>query len=431
MGSLSALRSRRHHRLGLAAALISSLALGACDQGNGDAGKGRAGGGLQLPNVLYLAIGMNADQVLDGRSHEEVQAQLSSLETGYRQIHPSTHFQFSLYPEAELHSAIRQRNQAGIGPDLLLLNGTTALKLLAQGLVDPFPATSADLNLFRARDLGRLRDRRGQLAGLPVLVQNQVACFNRQRLPQPPRTVQELLAVGASGHPIGLSADVINLYWSAGSLGATGSINRLLSGQTATAQDRQQLLNWLSWLQDANNQLWVTFYPSQQTVITEFLAGRLDWMPCNSLTLPRLRQHLGQQLGVSALPSGAGGDASPVNRLRVLALGHSSSASGRQRALTFVRYSTNPLIQRLLTLGSQTVLPANRFVKVPVQSSEVLQALETANQQGQVVGQGLQSLADNNQQIAKAQAVITPLLFGAMKPERAADQLIALLQKHR
>ena len=42
----------------------------------------------------------------------------------------------------------------------------------------------------------------------------------------------------------------------------------------------------------------------------------------------------------------------------------------------------NPLSQRNLTLGSQVVLPANRFVNVPVSSSAVLSAMVTSAQQG-------------------------------------------------
>jgi hypothetical protein len=222
---------------------------------------------------------------------------------------------------------------------------------------------------------------------------------------------------------------VTNLFWTAGSLGAVASINKIASGQAIDAQDRANLIRWMSWLQNANSQLRVSFFPDQQTVVSEFLAGRLDWIPCNSVALPRLRQTIGNNLGVSALPDGEFGKASPVNRLRVLALGSSSSAAGRTRALAFSRFTTNPLMQRALTLGSQTVLPANRFVMVPLQSSEILKAMDTSYQESHVITPALESVAVKEKRVAAVQAQITGLLFGEKSPESAAEELSQLFRK--
>ena len=405
--------------MGLLGSLLSGLAMAGCSSE------------LRLPNVTYLSLGMNVDQVIDASSIQEIQTRLNGLEMGYRQIHPASRFQFSVYPENQLAQTIGHRNQAGLGPDLLFVNGSTAVKLLSQGVVDPFPATARDLQQFTPGDLNRIRDNRGRLAGLPVLVETQVACFNRRKLPQAPATMQELLVAGASGHPVGLSADVINLFWTAGSLGAVDSITKLMKNQPIDQQDLEGLIRWMVWLQNANNQLRVTFYPNQQTVMEEFLAGRLDWIPCNSITLPRLREKLGSSLGVSALPRGEAGPASPVNRLRVLALGSSSSRGGRDRALAFARFGTNPLTQRMVTLGSQTVLPANRFVRVPEQSSEVLHAMASAKQTGQAIDSTLESLVENDPRLGKVQSLITQLLFGESSPQGAAEQLVSLFRRPR
>jgi len=378
---------------------------------------------------MYLTAGSSPDQVIDAKSREEVQTRIAALETGYRQIYPLTRFQISLYPEDQLSTSIQRRNEAALGPDLLLVNGVTALRLLEEGRIDPYPASSVDLDAFDPHILNRVRDPQGRIAGIPVLVQTQVACFNRQRIRQAPTTLQELLAVGASGRPIGLSADVINLFWTAGSLGAVGTINKAASSQPLNAQDRANLVRWMSWLQNANNQLRVTFFADQATVTSEFLAGRLDWVPCNSVSLPRLREALGNRLGVSALPGSEWGRPSPVNRVRVLALGTSSSASGRDRALAFTRFAVNPLMQRMLTLGSQTVLPANRFVTVPLKSSQILEAMNTSYEESPAITSALESIAVKDNRLSRAQAEITNLLFGENTPENAAESVANLFPK--
>jgi maltose-binding protein MalE len=405
-------------RRSLLLALLGSLSLTGCK------------GGLELPNVLYLALSTNSDQAIDADLLEETQARLSVLERGYRQMHPASRFQFGLYADNSISNALIRRNRAGLGPDVIYVNGETALQMLADGVVSPFPATPEQLRLFDPDDLDQLRTKRGELAGLPVVIQTQVACFNRKRLPKPPATVAELLAASAAGHPVGLTVDPYNLYWSTGSLGALKGINQAIAGQQPSPAEVRQIEQWLAWLQNASTQQRVTFYSDQKSVIAEFLAERIDWMPCNSISIPKLRKQLGSSLGVSALPSGPDGSPpSPMKRLRVFALGSSSSVAGRDRAIAFIRFSANPLMQRMLTVGSQTLLPANRFVKVPVQSSQVLAAMELSNRQSDQFSQVVKLMHDHDPRIPKLQAHITELVFGEESARSSAEALIQILRR--
>ena len=106
----------------------------------------RAGDGL--PNVLYLGVEVSADETIDANLIADNRQRLGELEASYRQLHPTTRFQTSLYPEQQLEWAIRRRNRAGLGPDLLLIRGDMALRLLEAGLIAPYPQTRVDLKLF-------------------------------------------------------------------------------------------------------------------------------------------------------------------------------------------------------------------------------------------------------------------------------------------
>ena len=386
---------------------------------------------LELPKPIYIAFSTNADQSIDAELLADFQERLGSLATRYRQIHPATRFQFGVYREDQIEAATKRRNRAGLGPDLLFINGSTARELLAQGLTDPFPADASLEKLFDPDDLNRLRTPSGDLAGLPVLIQPQVACFNRQRLPNPPRTLAELLKASAQGNTVGLSVDLDSLFWTAGSMGAVGALNRIATGISPSATDRQAIATWLGWLQNASDQQRVNFHADQLSLQQEFGAGRLDWISCPSLSLPKLRKTLGPALGVASLPSGPGGLASPVNRLRVLALGHSSSAEGRKRALAFGRFSVNPLVQRSLTLGSQNLLPANRFVKVPVQSSRALEAMVASQTGGRQASPMVGLLNKTDPRFEATQNLLTQLVFGEVSPWSAINTLISLLQTQK
>jgi len=384
--------------------------------------------GRELPNIVYVAIGANKDQLINAELKQALQDQLMKVGARYRQIHPDTHFQYGIYPEDQMVEVMRRRSWSGLAPDLLLVNGDTALRLRQAGLVDPFPILKDQLAIFNEEELRRLRSPDGRLAGLPVLVQTQLSCFNRQRLSEPPATLQELLNASANGHPMGLSLDLYYLFWIVGSTGALPAIDRAVLGQPLNPAERQALTGWLAWLQNASNQQRVTFFPDQPTAEAEFKAGRLDWIPCRSTVLPQLRLVMGSALGVAPLPDGEGHRASPLNRLRVLALGRSSSAAGRRRALAFSAYSVNPLTQRTLTLGSQTVLPANRFVTVPVQSSQVLAAMVTAANQGLQANSLVTLLHTNDPRIPSLETLLTQLVFGETTPSGGATELIRILQ---
>jgi hypothetical protein len=96
-----------------------------------------------------------------------------------------------------------------------------------------------------------------------------------------------------------------------------------------------------------------------------------------------------------------------------------------------VQFIANPLSQRTLTMGSQTVLPLNRFVSVPVKSSLVLEAMATAAQQGRQTNELTAHLNREDPSIGRIQTVLTELVFGETKPETAADQLVRLLEPRR
>ncbi|MEB3234790.1 MAG: hypothetical protein VKM98_05140 [Cyanobacteriota bacterium] len=411
--------TRRRNRAAALSLVLIALAAAGCS---------RRG---ELPNVLYVSIGSYSEKSIDTDLIEGFRKRLGGLEYGYRELHPATRFQFTVDPEADLVSIMRRRTRAGLGPDLLVVNGDTSRQLLEAGVSDPYPADAARLASLHPSDAQRLSDRHGRLSGLPLLVQTQLACYNRSRLPTAPANLNELLKAGARRHPLGLTTELGELFWTAGSLGAIDGLAQALAGRQPSTQQRQGIQNWLTWLQEANNQMWVTFFGSQSSMDNEFVAGRLDWMPCRSTSVPTLRKRLGNNLGVAPLPSGPSGPASPINRLRVLVLGKNSSAQGRRRALAFGHYALNPLSQRTLTVGSQTVLPANRYVTVPIGSSATLRAMATAAHDGLQANPIIRLVHTSDPRIPAVQTVLTGVVFGELAPRSATTQLIRALRPQR
>lgn len=409
---------RRKGRATLVAALIAALApLLGCSPGPG--------------GVIYGYVGIDNDQENSGRHTLGLRRQITRLNDGFRRLHPGTELQLVFFPEDRLAEELVRRERSGLGPDLVLSNGDTARSLAERGLTR---AVTMPTEVQRRLSLPLLEEFRrddGRLTALPVVIEPQLACFNRSRLPAAPRSTDELLALSARGVQVGLAIAPVSLFWTSGSLGASDALAAAAAGTPLSAAQRQAVVGWMGWLLNASLQQRITFYANDGQLVEELRQNRADWIPCRSGDLQDLRDALGNHLGVSALPDGPRHQASPVNRLKVWSFGRNSSPRQRLTAEAFAAFSINPLVQRNITVGTQATLPVNRFVQVPVQSSEVLQELVTAAEQAAnsrtmaalVRGRpGILDLTGNT---------LSQVVFGELAPEQAASQLITILGDRR
>jgi hypothetical protein len=74
------------------------------------------------------------------------------------------------------------------------------------------------------------------------------------------------------------------------------------------------------------------------------------------------------------------------------------------------------------------VLPANRFVSVPVQSSQVLAAMVAAANQGLQANSLAARVPTSDPRIVRVQTLLTTVVFGETSPDAATSQLIRILR---
>lgn len=409
---------RRQGRSALTAALIAALApvLG-CSPGPGA--------------VIYGYVGIDNDQANSSRSTQALRRQITRLKDGFRRLHPGTELQLVFFPEDRLAEELVRRERSGLGPDLVLSNGDTARQLAKRGLTRAVPIPAEVQRRLSLPLLEEFRSRDGRLTALPVVIEPQLACFNRSRLPAAPRSTDELLALSARGVQVGLAIAPVSLFWTGGSLGASDALAAAAAGTPLSAAQRQTVVGWMEWLLNASLQQRLTFYANDGQLVEELRENRADWIPCRSSDLQDLREALGNRLGVSVLPEGPRHQASPVNRLMVWSFGNNSTPRQRLTAEAFARFSINPLVQRNITVGTQATLPVNRFVQVPVQSSEVLQVLVAAAEQA-ANSRTMAALVRGRPGILEqTRNTLSQLVFGELTPEQAATQLIAILEDRR
>ena len=408
---MQALRAARHLAWGLG--LLAWL-LSGCSTSSRDALRGR----------IFVAIGASYSDRLSSTVIQERISQTTQLIKSFQALHPEVEAEINVFSEGDLQQAIGRRNATGLGPDLIFLDGMTAHILAVAGVVRPMRFPQSTIDQIEPASFDRLRLNNGSVAGLPLLLEPQIACFNRTRLAKSPSSLQGLLELAETGIEIGFSLDYGGLYWIAGPLGAAPALKTVALGQPITPAQRQQVRYWLQWIQAAQLLQHINYYGPEEDLVQGLMQGRLDWIPCHSNTLVRLRQKLGPRLAVAPLPGDFAGPATPITRERVWAFGVNSSANQRRIAEAFATFTVNPLIQRSLTISIQNQLPVNRHVPPPVASSAVLEAMVTAEQQGQASEQIVRLIPPQDQRRRQVAQLMMRLVFGEISPDQATDALI-------
>ena len=383
-----------------------------------------------LEGTLYIAVGVS-QEALDSELQKEIRKRTAQLQASFRALQPKVRLQVEVFPEKNLRNELLIRNRTGLSPDVLLVNESTARDLAREHLINTVRFPSVVLDQLDAGSVERVRRSDGTLTGLPMELQPQVACFDRRHVKRSPATLEELLAFSAKGMEVGLSLDAVNLAWTLGPLGAIDAVGNLRAGEPATAATQASLRGWLQWLRLADQQQHVTFYPTETELLKQLMAGALDWIPCRSINILRLRSRLGKNLGVAPLPSGPSGYATPITRERVLSFGVNSSPVQRQLALALARFAISPLHQREMVQGNQYVLPVNREVAPPVRSSSVLAAMVEGRQQS-MRGATIRLVEGSTKGKGEAwQALLTRFLFDDLSQQATLEGLIGLLARER
>ncbi|MFN7678814.1 MAG: extracellular solute-binding protein [Cyanobacteriota bacterium] len=394
-------------------------------------------GPLPLMNGQTLYVMVVTQRKLGWLRRETVQQDLwDPLLEEFHNLHPNVRVSLYTVDEDEVEDELKRRTARGLGPDLILVRAPMANTLLQEGLIAPVPHTpTMERSVAQVAPRFLARVRQGpELAGLPLYELVTLACFNRQRIPTPPRTTEDLLAMAAAGRTVGLSVDPYGIWWTTGTRDADHALAPLILKETVfspaeRASGLKTITAWLTWLRLLAQQSKVDLSSGPQELTEALKASRLDWIPCFSLTLDLLKASMGDRLGVSALPSGPGGPPSPFTSLQVWSFGLDSSPLQRQYAADLAKLSVDPLLQRRYVLDTQEVLPVNGSVQTPVASSGVLAVLAQAQRQF-LAGSPLLSrpfTVDHLNMVAsQLETVIQQVMVGVLTPREGAEKIFAL-----
>lgn len=268
-------------------------------------------------------------------------------------------------PEDELLFRYAAAARNGFGPDLFLGPAAWIVELEPEGLLRHL----SDLNRARiagffATDTLRTVQRQGKLYGLPFALHTSALYYNKDELnrsevQRPARTLDELLIHAGDGAGVGINTGFEGALWGLGASGGT-----IYDETGDIALDVQSLTSWLTWLRNAQDNISFVMSTNQDGLRNLFVDGGLTYLVDDSTALPALAETLSaESIGVVGLPSGPGGDASPLLRTEALFFSPISSARQQKLAEEAALYLVDREEQTLL-MRRAGIVPAHRGVRI-------------------------------------------------------------------
>ena len=310
-----------------------------------------------------------ADPVEQARVKALLQGQIKE----FRRINPQLNIRFHAFPSDRLVEELSYRTKRGLGPDLLLLaSNHDLIDLQEQGYISPVALSTKEKSNFRSVFLEHLHHRGQQLA-VPFVVFPALACFDRRRLPESPKTLAAIIRLGQRDYSFGLNSNFEGLDEVISAFGVTP-----IPEKTSRSSRQDQVLKALQWYREANLQPHITFVTGDEELRQGLVDGRFDWIPCSSGWLPTLQRAIGTNLGIAVLPAGPAGPAKPLVRMPIWVFGAQSSPRQRLFAKQFVMFTSNVVNQRTMALQLGTLLPVNPSIALPLKAYPNLAMMDAA-----------------------------------------------------
>lgn len=329
---------------------------------------------IKAPKTLFITLAVEQND-FQGES-KRIRTFLDRYTEAFQRSNPETRIVWITYKTSQFHEQVARDSALHLGPDLIIIDHFSAPELLEQNLTTTLPDQKYFDNIYSPR-IQSASKTYNKYTFAPWLINTQVACFNTNRIKSSPSTIEDLEELSASGKKVGLSSELYGLLWTAGTQGAIAE----LSSPNKENKGNQKYMDtqkWLNWLQKAALYRNISFHPGSKDLAKKLISNELDWVTCWGTELEELKDKMGDDLGVAALPDGSASEAFSNHIIYGFALGKNSSPAQRKMAMKFIKTDVNKIAQRKLQLDDVGFLAANNKVSISPENSKILTALDTS-----------------------------------------------------
>ena len=329
---------------------------------------------IKAPKTLFITYDVGEENFKEESAQTRIV--LDKFFERFKKSNPDINLVYINYKSKNFYGQIEKDNTLDLGPDLVIVNQFNSTELIARRLTSDLPKQQFFDSIYSPRMQADAKIN-NKYTYAPFAISTQIACFNRTTIKKSPSTIDELKKISASGKKIGLSSDLYQLIWTAGTQGAIAELSSI-GRQRASNPTYPAIKKWLQWIETAALYQNISFHENQRELSNKLKNNELDWVTCHGIQLGDLKKTMGHSLGVSALPNGTTSKAFPTHITYGFSLGKNSSQTQREMAMKFIKANVNAIAQRKLELDNTGFLAANQNVSIPAESSKILTALNTS-----------------------------------------------------
>ena len=386
------------------------------------------------PVVIKVVRTINNSETISSKDYERLREVTEDAIDHIRSVDPTIRPQLTLSTQKNFVDEIEDQTRSGFGPDLLITDSDTALELYKRKLVDPIVISLEDradtpsylFDLVTAND--------GQLVGRPVNQFVQLACFNKERLPSPPQTLEQM-EKDSEENNFDMALQLKDLFRSAESLDAGEAMEAALAKRPPDAERQANVTDWLQWLENASYQQNIRFLNDQRTLRDALVAGELDWITCWSSSLRELREQMKDKLALAPLPKGPSTKLKAATKLQVWALGRNSSPTQREKSLVMIDFITKPWAQKTYALAGRNSLPVNRkaakivAAKIPGGTEALVMYAQESLKANAAKGQSKARVFRDPERYEAISDALLDTIYDVSSPEESSQKILKSLRE--
>ncbi len=320
--------------------LVASFVLAAC-------GGGGAAPATQTEVTFWHAYGTgSAEEAVMAKILEQAKTDLPQYKINVLQV-----------PFNDIYNKYRTDVAAGGGPDMFIApNDSLGDDARASLIADITSLASGKLSAYAPLSVeGMSVD--GKLYGIPESLKAVAFWYNKDMLPQAPKTTDELKALMEGGTPISLSYGCYH-HW--GFFGAFGG--KIFDNSWKVVADQGGVADGMAYLNDLYQISKAQGWPKNDSDgLAPFTEGKVAAITNGNWAMGDYKKALGDKLAVAALPSGPGGPADPM--LGVDGYYFNPNSTNKEAALEVALYLTGKNAQ-LLMMNEAGHVPARTDVEI-------------------------------------------------------------------
>jgi arabinogalactan oligomer / maltooligosaccharide transport system substrate-binding protein len=348
----------------------------------------------------------------------ETRRALQTLVDGFAQVCPNVWIELDLASPVDAAELMRAGADRRLRSDVVY-DAQSAIRQLVENdlLVDLTDRLDRDVvqSLRPAAVAALQQDDR--LYGVPVNIGVEALYYNKDLVPNPASTLDDLRTQAMAGTPVTLDGGFERSFWGVGAFGG-----RLFDADGAFLLTPQPVEAWLTWLQAAQSQYKVGVDVNTAALRAAFDAGQIAYYLGAPEDASALRNQLGTQLGLTVLPEGPKSPGRPFLWVGSLLLNSASTTAQQDLALLFMQYAAGPEAQARL-MHAVGMVPANAGISTkdePMIATFVAQA-QNAELRSDPRGQAIVAQAGD-----KAYAQVAA---GEVSPQNAVAAMFATLAR--